>query len=230
MGRARNPSPFGDLPFEWVQWAVRTLQRLGIDETNYRNEIVRDRVLEGITACFWRAVVNRAASRQLTYADIGNRLGVGRTTSYRWEKEGLIPHADKVLGAIVLALREEVEGIPFPRLNNVVWEAARHTMAEIRRKEGNGTIGPGPERDEWVATRWFVRHPLSPEFLKGKPDKEALEGALSDTATYMLRRFPGSRLCLSGNLRAALKQWAKPYALFRIGLTPALGGLDVDEH
>src|SRR4051812_41238271 len=108
----RRPAWSTRLSEEWHHLGLEVLRVLGIEETNYQNEKVKDRLLQSVALCYWDALTRYArAEKGLTVEDIGKRLGVHRATVNRWMAEEHLSHPDKFFGAIVVVLREEMQQI-----------------------------------------------------------------------------------------------------------------------
>lgn len=217
----------------WLEAGAREFHEAGIDEGNYRNEVLRDRLLKSIAFVYWnaltefaernRSVLKRNESELIDQA-IGRLLGVHASTSGRWVKGDTLPTADKLFGAVVLVLRKELGEISFPPNREVAWRAVSRTMSLIREAECKGDRRE-ITREEFACARLLGRHPNA-DALLDRDRRETTKAVVRDVFSEVRKRFP--RVTTDGFVHSAAREWMRPYMFFSLGLLASWEFLDDD--
>ncbi|QEG27845.1 hypothetical protein GobsT_26090 [Gemmata obscuriglobus] len=225
-----------DIAIDWINEGYRLLGDANINDCEYQNVIIRQRIFNSITNAYWRAVVRYAGTvepplqrdNELPEQALLRLLGQNSGTISRWLNGRTPPQADKVLGSLVIVLVKEIEDIDLPPIREIAWQAVSQTMNVIRQED----LGRGPRtlsRQEFACVRWLARHVQSRAYAEGhsrntqNPELEAQ--VLTDVFHKVRLRFPE---VAAGLVPVAISEWLRPYLLFRVGL---LGGWrSLEEH
>jgi len=207
----------------WLEWAQAALKRKWIKELDYHKE-TRKRLLNTLADEYWKSLIVHAVKKGSSLEDIGRRLGFERGTYNRWVAEKERPDQTVFFGG-VLVLREELKNIPFPMNRELAWSAASAAITQASTVELE-KVPHDFHHEDWRCVRRFVRHPQS--FLP-KSEASALSDAtafqvLGDVVNWNLLTGRAQAITDEKKLYALVRRWAKPYALFRVGL---LDGLEV---
>lgn len=211
----------------------------------YAAKVVRPLLLESISLACWESLVGYAAAdrrfgsgvtRPEEVQDrIGRQLGVDGTNIRRWREQVTLPDGDKVLGAVLVVLEDEIADVGFADRRTLVTRAARRAVGYIRERHwetprgaGTGTergkrVGRLPTAEELYAARVALRDERADDLV---PVEAADPRAVREGQTGLYARvldsvqgtFPGGRLRTAKALREAVGDWAMPYALFRVAL------------
>lgn len=221
------------LHHSWSEAGWQEFIKAGIDEGNYQNEVLRDRLLKSIAFVYWKALtefaerdrlVSKRDASELIDQAIGRFLGVHASTSGRWVKGETLPTADKLFGAVVLVLRKELGEISFPPNREVAWRAVSRTMSLIREAECGGDRRE-ITREEFACVWLLGRHSNADALLGGK-SVAARDAVIDDIANELYRRFRNNQSRRLVNAVAA--EWVRPYLFFSLGLLPCWEFLDDD--
>ena len=226
----------------WDDEGIRCLNELRIDETCHRNAL-RKRLLGSITFTYWQSLKKHAEDPkqhatvprkkdELIEQAIARHLGLHEAQPGRWATGETFPAADKVLGALVLVLRKEIDEVGFPRNREVAWQATSRTIQFIREQDcglDRREIG----RQEFSCVRWFVRHPESDLFLGRErySSRKAIYRDVLDQLRRIARRTEDDRerkIQTVADAERALDWWLIPCLLFRVGLLKSWEHLDDD--
>lgn len=188
---------FGQSPFtdpEYMQWAAR----------------------KGL------ATPSNETERTWVQRQIGARLGVDPTSINRWETGDTVPSGDKVLGAALVALTDEIADCELGDRAGVISNAMHRTLALIRESRFSADRGRRadaiPDRDQIHAVRQFHLDSASSLFLD--PASSATDR--SELLTGLIQRLrecaPNGLRWDAASIRSTIDDWAMPYALLRLGL------------
>lgn len=207
----------GILPEGWLRLGCALLEERGIDESNYRNRTVKERLMEAMAVPNILALVEHA--RKLEPGGALERLGLHRGTPNRWLKNETQPHAREFFGLLLVGLRKELSEVRLPGNRQVIWEAVSRTLAIIREKECERDRRH-PTREEFVCVWWSMRHPSANELTpdQSEPDLARIKEMFADVVHQTQKAVPGGVIRTTELARRALMEWALPYTLFRIGL------------
>jgi hypothetical protein len=143
MGAAMEPEPqpvnwHFVLSEEWIELGCAILDELDIDESDYSNKIIKERLLDAMSAPNILALINKAGS--IGGVDEGvvlERLGLDRGTPHRWFKNEVQPHPRMFFGLLVRGLYKELqEAVPYlPDNGQIRWESISRTMGIIQDRE-----------------------------------------------------------------------------------------------
>ena len=162
-------------------------------EENYRNEVVRDRILRSMGLTYWDALTGYTPGTggNLTAANIAESLGLYRSRRIDWFNRVRLPDLGKFVGTLVIVLRKEIVEVAFPVNHEVIRRARDSTMALIR-EEDCGLDYKEPTWQEFVCVRRLLDHPQADARIP--PDRsEALDPAITHANLKTVRQY--SRFC-----------------------------------
>ena len=206
-----------------VEAGAQAFVEAGVDETNYQNEVLKDRLLKSIAFVYWQALtayadaerlVPKLNNDELIDQAIGRRLGVHASTSGRWVRGETLPTADKVFGTVVVVLRRELSEIGFPTNREVAWRTVSRTLSLVREVECRRDRR-AITREEFTCVWLLGRHPDADAMLGGKP-AAARQAVSTDVFNELRRRFPG--VTSSRFVQVTAGEWIRPYLFFALGL------------
>ena len=228
--KRRKPTSSSRLAEEWLRLGIDILNEKNIQELNYQNEIIKERLLQSMGLTYWKALTRQAESDpfKLTIEDIGKKLGMHRATYNRWVTDDTyIPPLGTFIGTILLVLRQEIGEVAFPSNRAVIWQAVSRTIAMIRETEC-GKDRQAPSKEEFACLRRLMRDPRAGELIpeNGDPDPLRVRDIIEDVSCDVRRMFPSGRLQTPRMVKLTIDEWAEPYVLFCIGLLPGWEFLD----
>lgn len=212
----------GELPRRWAAHGRAILESRGIDPDRYESKAVKERLLDAMAVPNILALLEDPRNRGDVDADeVVERLVLDRSTPNRWLRDAVQPHARMFFGLLVMGLRRESDEVILPENRKIIWEAVRRTLAIIREKELGGPRVP-PSRAELACVRSLIRHPaadlLAPRGEdESPPSREEGYELLEDVAGKTRRVINFERFSAT-DARGAIRMWAEPYVLFRLGL------------
>lgn len=209
----------------------------------YAAKVIRPLLLESISLACWDSLVGYAAKDrrfgpEVTQPEkvqdhIGRQLGVDGTNIQRWQRQETLPDGDKVLGAALIVLEDEVADIGFDDRKTLLKQAVLRVVGYIRERhwdketEDGARRGKRVERVPTVEELYVARTALRDERADDLvPPEDADSRAVRERQIELYGRvldlvrgaFPGGQLRAAKALREAIDDWAVPYALLRIAL------------
>jgi hypothetical protein len=211
----------GELPGRWAAHGRRILEARQIDPDHYQSKVVKERLLDAMAVPNVLALIENARELDdLDSVEVMRRLVLDRGTPNRWLRDAVQPHARMFFGLLVMGLRREIGDVSLPGNRTVIWESVTRTMAIIREKELGGPR-KRPKRADIACVRSLMRH-ADADLLAPPRDESSWE---ADQVTELLaevadetRRSTRSGAVSAGDVLAAVREWAVPYVLFRLGL------------
>jgi len=218
----RRPPAWSDrLHPEWIRHGIEHLAERGIEDSKYRNKVIKERLMDSMAVPYILALIEHAGAD----ADAVARLGWHRGTPNRWLKNETQPHAREFFGLLLVGLRKEISEVPLPTSRKAIGETVGRTLAIIREKECDEERRQ-PTWEELMCVRWFHRHPHSNTSL-GNVFQITAGDVIEDVARKLSHRFPLGAWTYAAVGQAA-DEWALPYVLFRIGLLDGWEFLDAE--
>ena len=209
----------------------------------YAAKIIRPLLLESISLACWESLVGYAVKDRRFGAEvtkpekaqdhIGRQLGVDGTNLRRWRKQVTLPDGDKVLGAALIVLEDEVADVGFADRKTLVKQAVFRTVGYIRERHGEKGNNDGERRDKRVerlptaeelyVVRAALRDKRADDLLPlddadpraGREGQNELYGRVLDGVGGL---FPAGQIREAEDVRGAIASWAMPYALLRVAL------------
>jgi hypothetical protein len=211
----------GELPRRWAAHGSSILRSRGIDPDRYQSKVVKERLLDAMAVPNILALLEDPRNRgDLDAAEVVERLVLDRGTPNRWLRDAVQPHARMFFGLLVMGLRRESDDVVLPENKRIIWESVRRTLAIIREKELGGPRVP-PKRAELACVGSLLRHPgadlLAPGGGDAPPDPKDVDELLEDVARKTRDAIAPERFSAADTVRA-IRAWAEPYVLFRLGL------------
>lgn len=216
-----RPAWTGELPRRWASHGRKVLEACKIDPDRYQSKIVKERLLDAMAVPNVLALIENARELDdLDSAEVMSRLVLDRGTPNRWLRDAVQPHARMFFGLLVMGLRREIGDVSLPGNRTVIWESVTRTMAIIREKELGGPR-KRPKRVDVACVRSLMRHEdadlLAPPRDESSWDAAQVRELLAEVAAET-RRCTRSGQISAGDVLAAIREWAMPYVLFRLGL------------
>jgi hypothetical protein len=212
-----------EIPEGWARHCRAILREREIDEDNYQNKLVKERLMDSMaTPCILALIENAGALADVDPEEPLRRLALNRRTVNRWLNGEVQAHARTFFGLLIVGLRREIDDVTLPDSTTVIWEAVSRTVAIIREKE-LGRSRALPRREDFACVRELMQDPRADELLPPDPgeeerDRAAADALIGELQRLMIRRFPGGMIRSARDIVSAVGEWAEAYVLFRLGL------------
>lgn len=226
----------------WKQAAEKRLRDRGVNVEEYPGKTFRPEFFRTIGHVYWDRLVDVTERRRLADAEFADRLGVDKTTLWRWTTGKTRPSADKFFAVVLLVLRSDLNDLALGTQGEVLFDAIRRQMEALSVEYDEP---PGCALTRFVF-RSVLRVMLIPAVNDLVPDgnvpearqKASLKQVVGGLNAALKRDFDAEvarsqNFC--GDLRRVkpseldewLAGWGIPYTLLAMGCTRKWGIEDV---
>ena len=204
---------------------------------HYARRRLRPRVTASIPLAYWDRLVEFATSSakygkspKNVEQSIGRRLGLDEGLLNRWKHRKVSPDGDKVLSALVVVLRSELDEVGFPDRSRIVWEAVKRTLERTFIKDylphmqelrlagcsvrtpdvdaAGNRIGPKLTTEDYIFIRTFSSspHAIAALALSGEEAPKNLPDGVKQLLAQFISERKGDVRAVSVARAAALRR------------------------
>lgn len=241
LSRAWYEAAYSDLAAcGYLVWAKKKLEELSTDDLDEEPEAetkgervsysarINDRILKAISFSCWQSLstyvleqkpvrikLKNASTSEDSLARVQTALcrsiGVDGAQAGRWARGENEMDGNKVLGAITVGLRRNIQEIPFDSHGSLVSAAVRRTLGIIRQEECGGRFA-NISADELRCVRQIPLHPESDGLLL-EPSTSLRDRILGDVLEQVRKQCSSIRS--REDVRRAYVDWQKAYLYLR---------------